>query len=384
MKYIAWITLTVLGTAFGQTKQVEIIDPVLQMKAYSFTIPAKWIFEGVVMQGSPCSSGASPIFRIVSPDGIAEVKMLPRLDWTWSTQPRSLANSNSSGCLPFDKEISANDFLKYMVGLLGVTFIKELPTPSLALLHENNRKQNQQAIATTPPGSAPFLVKSDMAAFLVHYNINSIPVEENLSVSTLCSDFPSRPPAGMKVVHTYTCNAWVMRQRARQGQLDVMNDAFSGISKSMAIDQQWNQRWQAVMNQKIADMSAASTRAILAKGDENARRMQMQHNAFMQGQEMRQSQHEQFLASMKRGTDLSMRRTQESMNTRGRMAQDWADYALDQQKRRDPRTGEITKDSSSYTYTWVNESGQRMQTNDVNDNPNGRVNGNWTLQQNVR
>jgi hypothetical protein len=33
------------------------------------------------------------------------------------------------------------------------------------------------------------------------------------------------------------------------------------------------------------------------------------------------------------------------------MAGDWADYGLDQQKRRDPKTGEITKDSGR----WLDE-----------------------------
>lgn len=371
----------------GPTKPVELIDPVLRMKAYSWAIPAKWIFDGAIMQGSPCSAGASPIFRIMSPDGITEIKMLPRFDWTWSTLPKAPAQSSANAnqnCAPFDKEVSANEFLKYMVGVLGVNYVKDLPTPGLAAMLENDKKQNAQAAARAPKGAAPFLTKSDMAAFLVHYNVNSIPVEENLSATTLCSDSPNVPPAGQKVVHFYTCNAWVVRQRTRDGQIEAIKPTFQAISKSMAIDPQWNQRWQQVMNQKIADMYAASTKAILAKGDENARMMQARHNAFQQGQEMRQRQHAQFMATMQRGTDMAMKRSQESTDARSRMAGDWADYALDQQKRRDPNTGEITKDSSQYSYTWVNESGQRFQTNDGNDNPNGRLSGNWTLQQNIR
>ena len=106
------------------------------------------------------------------------------------------------------------------------------------------------------------------------------------------------------------------------------------------------------------------------------RRSKAQFNAFNQAQEMRQRQHEQFLASIQRGTDMSMARHQ--------AADDWCDYSLDQQKRLDPRTGEITKDSSAYNYTWVNDQGKRVQTNDVNANPNGNGTGNWTLQENVR
>ena len=65
------------------------------------------------------------------------------------------------------------------------------------------------------------------------------------------------------------------------------------------------------------------------------------------------------------------------------MAGDWADYALDRQKRLDPNTGKTSKDSSLYSYTWVDAFGQHYQANDMNDNPNGRLKGSWTLQQNV-
>jgi hypothetical protein len=131
-------------------------------------------------------------------------------------------------------------------------------------------------------------------------------------------------------------------------------------------------------------MGRESRERLAKMGDDAARARQAQQNQFDQSQQMRQRMHEQFLSTMQRGTDKSMERTQEAMNNRSRIAGDWADYALDQQKRRDPNTGEISKDSSRYSYTWVDESGQHYQTNDINDNPNGRAKGNWTLQQNVR
>jgi hypothetical protein len=163
-----------------------------------------------------------------------------------------------------------------------------------------------------------------------------------------------------------------------------MKGTFEAISKSMVIDQEWNGKWQKVMSQKISDMYAASTKALLKRGDDINRAAQARHNTFMQGQEMRQRQHEAFLSTMQRGTDMAMNRSKEATQARSRMAGDWADYALDQQKRLDPKTGEISKDSAAYTYTWVDESGHHFQTNDVNDNPNGRLKGNWTLQQNIR
>jgi hypothetical protein len=48
------------------------------------------------------------------------------------------------------------------------------------------------------------------------------------------------------------------------------------------------------------------------------------------------------------------------MNARSRAADDWCDYSLDLQKRLDPNTGLLTKDSGAYNYTWVNEQGDRF------------------------
>jgi hypothetical protein len=149
------------------------------------------------------------------------------------------------------------------------------------------------------------------------------------------------------------------------------------------MDQQWHERFNAVMEQQIRDISARGSEMIRAAGARADRQMQAQQSAFDQSQALRQKQHEDFDASLQRGTQMSMARTQDAMNARGRVADDWCDYSLDQQKRLDPNTGLITKDSAAYNYTWVNEQGDRVQTNNINANPNGNGTGSWTLQENV-
>jgi hypothetical protein len=139
-----------------------------------------------------------------------------------------------------------------------------------------------------------------------------------------------------------------------------------------------------MMVQEIKDRAARDGAMLQRQMDTANRQMAAQYNQFNQSQAMRQKQHDDFLAVMQRGTDMSMNRTGEAMNARSRAADDWCDYSLDQQKRLDPNTGLITKDSSAYNYTWVNETGDRVQTNNINANPNGNGTGNWTLQENVR
>ena len=115
-----------------------------------------------------------------------------------------------------------------------------------------------------------------------------------------------------------------------------------------------------------------------------SRQMQAQHDQFMHDQAVRQTMHEQFLATMQRGTDASTARTQQSMNARSTAASDWVGYALDQKTVADPNTGQISKVSNSYTHTWVDSTGKTTyQTNDSNANPNGVLPGNWTQQQTV-
>ena len=85
---------------------------------------------------------------------------------------------------------------------------------------------------------------------------------------------------------------------------------------------------------------------------------------------------------MQRGTDMSMARAAQVANTNHTIASDWVDYSLDRQTVLDPNTGQLSKVSSSSSYTWIDSSGHTSyQTNDPNANPNGALQGTWTRQQ---
>jgi hypothetical protein len=99
---------------------------------------------------------------------------------------------------------------------------------------------------------------------------------------------------------------------------------------------------------------------------------------------MRQRQHEDFMSTMQRGTDMSMNQAAQIANTNHAIASDWTDYSLDQQTVRDPNTGQLSKVSSTSSFTWLDASGKTsFQTNDPNANPNGTLQGTWTRQQKV-
>ena len=66
------------------------------------------------------------------------------------------------------------------------------------------------------------------------------------------------------------------------------------------------------------------------------------------------------------------------------MTSDWVDFALDRQTVRDPNTGQVSKVSLWYSYTWIDNTGKvSYQTNESNADPNGTWPGTWTRQQQV-
>jgi hypothetical protein len=134
--------------------------------------------------------------------------------------------------------------------------------------------------------------------------------------------------------------------------------------------QAWIQRNNQQSQQMIAQMNAT------AAAQRQASAQQFQHD-----QAVRQQMHEQFMQTMQEGTDRSMARTAAAAQARTTAASDWVDFALDRQTVRDPNTGQVSKVSSTYSHTWIDETGKSSyQTNNVNANPNGVLPGTWTQQ----
>lgn len=94
------------------------------------------------------------------------------------------------------------------------------------------------------------------------------------------------------------------------------------------------------------------------------RNLQQQTNAFINGSNARfnaeqegyrqqaavqQQMHNEFMDTLQRGTNMSMRRTADAMNARSTATSDWVDYALDRQTVRDVNTGQTGKISNQVT-----------------------------------
>jgi hypothetical protein len=168
----------------------------------------------------------------------------------------------------------------------------------------------------------------------------------------------------------------LMRQWRAPGMMGHANEAWQNA---------YVQRNQQRNDQFVAETNDAVNRQYQASRDmanQAAAQRQAQQQNFNQQQAARQQMHNEFMSTMQRSTRMSMQQTQAGMNARSTATSDWVDYALDRQTVVNPNTGQLTKASSSYSYTWVDNTGKvGYQTNDPNANPNGVIPGNWTKQQ---
>ena len=292
---LGFILVQAIATAQA-TKRVDITDQVLNMKAYSYSVPSNWAFDGGVIPGSSCVSAVTPFWRASSPDGLSGVKLLPRMDWSWASRPIP-GLPPTPDCLPFRQVMKARDFLGYMIPILGVQFAGEENEPENDEFQRQNQQFNRQ--------QAPTVWSGDRARVRVRYEINGKPVEELLAGMVMCHDSPVayvQPP-----VHTYSCSAFLWRAHAPAGQIQAAAAMLKSITGSYSQNPQWTQQWNSLMIQAINERAARQTAAMLARGDQLAHLLDSRRRAFDEAQSMRSHQHQEFMDSMQRGQDIEER-----------------------------------------------------------------------------
>lgn len=368
----------------GGTQKEYITDPSLNgMNAFSVTIPAKWHFQGVLYQGGNCTSVPFGVFRASSPDGLSSVERLPALGWRWGTGP-IFGFMPKNDCLPMKGPMSAQEFLKYLAATMKVEYVSDEPVPA----EENAKAQKalQDAEAVYAPNyaamhSQPPRSTRELARAIVRSKNGTFTMKGRLRVMVECVEtvYPGtksilRGMADQPSSTVDQCTAGVNYLSAPESQYAGVIRQWDTPGMGGRAEDPWQQAWIQRNNQQSQQMIAQMQR-------NSAAQMQAQQQQFNHDQAVRQHMHEDFMATMQRGTDMSMARTNESMNARSTATSDWVDYALDQRTVTDPNTGQISKISNSYSNTWVDSSGKvSYQTNDVNANPNGVLPGTWTKQ----
>jgi hypothetical protein len=397
-----------IAAAPPDTRDEIITDPTMNnMKAFSVTLPTKWHFRGVLMQGDDCVGLPFMVWRATSPDGLSYVELMPPLGWRWGSGPMAaFAEKQKNTCLPMKGAMHAQDFLKYLAATMKVEYVADEPVPA-----ELNAKVQQQerdaeasvagkyaAMRTTPPKTT-----IELARAIVRYRNGSFAMKGMLGVTVNCTEqtFPGAPGLSQyspgNPVHPITGPPSIMDKcTAHMNYYTGPESGFAALIRQWGMpgmmghgDEAWQNAWVARNQQQMQQLTnqsiAASNRQFQAQQQAFAQQgaaRQAQAQEFNHQQAVRQQMHEEFMSTMQRGTNMSMARTQENMNARSTATSDWVDYALDQKTVMDPNTGQVNKVSSSYSYTWVDSTGKvGYQTNDASANPNGVLQGTWTKQQ---
>ena len=373
--------LTPVAAAAGGVRQEHIFDPHLNLNAYDVTVPANWKFDGVYVPGSSCVQIPFPVFRMYSPDGLTEIRRLPRFDWRWTTG--KFKGQQQNDCLDLKQDMSAQEFVKYLIGMMQVAYVRDYPIPQEAIdAQQKTFEQSNKAMAANAaqldkmnaslavmknqPKNQPATQHGSLAAAIAEYRNGTFTIEEEITVRLMCMHAPLNFGPD-RDAFTESCNATVRIVRAPKGQLDAL------MARTQNVGAAENPEWASKYMDYVAAVAKARSDQMFR--DSNAR-MQQQHDDFERGQAVRAQQHQQFMATMQEGTNRSMARAAEAANSRHAIAQDWCDYALDRQTV--TGAGGTVKISNAYAQTWTDGTGNYYQTNDPNTNPNGVLSGSWT------
>jgi hypothetical protein len=342
-----------------------ITDPSLNhMVAGSLTIPSGWKAQGILLT-SPCTGGPNPVFRAYSPDGLTQMRSEPQVGWGW--HPNLHGGGLPPGCIGLSSAMTAAQFLSYYVTTIqgGVHVVGAMPVSAQykqwasTLAANQNQGNNDMAPALRSQHTV------DVGALRVQVVNGSFLVEERLRAATICAvnNNPGPLTGG-------TCTGRIDILSAPVGKLDALVALADGHNLPNSVpSQQWQQAYLIQQQRKDAQMianltalEASETKAIYQQFQQIMARSQAEHQAFMQQQES------QFQSAMSNANA--------SMNAQTTSASDWVDYSLDQQTVAGPNG--TAKVSSAYSQTWTNGT-QWYQTDNPNSNPNGSLQGNWTL-----
>jgi hypothetical protein len=351
----------------GGMQTATIHDPGMDMDAFTVPYPAKWHFQGTVLQGTSCTNIPMAVYRVFSPDGLSEIERMPRVDWRWGTTPPG--GKAPVGCLPFKQVMTAKEVLQYTSAILKVEYVKDLPVAPEKV--ETYRQALSSAGGPSGNGMKRFPDEGDLASALVRYKNGSFVMEGRLEGQVRCQHTQMGPANRLWDVHV--CWANLKYTHAPEAQFNAVSAISDDVHETIV--QQW-------LSAYLAEQARQGQAMLTNQMRTNNARMAAQQHQFEQGQAMRQRQNDEFNATIARGTQMSMNQATQIANSSHTITSDWTDYSLDQQTVRDPNTGQVSKVSSTYSYTWLDGSGKvAYQTADPTADPNGALKGNWTRQQ---
>jgi len=368
-----------IGSLFSSTRQVQIMDPALNMVAYTLTIPSDWNFQGQVMTNPTCGSAPAIVaYRVWSNDLQYGVQRMPEIGWDTKEDPRAIVP-------PMCKQMDAMSAAAY-AGVVVPTVRPNSTVESIGPAPEAStiaagQAQIQQSISAMDARfhmAAP-TYGSDAARLRLSYNLGTAPIEEFLDVMETTADTPSsiivsRPGQVLRTGSVIVKNttAWMVGERAPKGKLDSSEKQLEAIRTSLTINPAWDQKRSQMIQQQGAAFIAQSWKTFNANYQANAA-------AYAQ----RFAQGEKFIQNMQAQGDARNAAFAQYEAGRTAATQDKVDQILDQQYYVNPASGQTSTISTAYTNNW-SSGGTTIQTNLQGYDPNGTVPGNWTQLQPIK
>ncbi len=353
----------------SQMTTATINDPSLNnIVAATLTIPAKWKLQGLEMV-SACTFQPWPVFRAYSPDALMQYRIEPVFGWRW----RPNVKMDNSGCANISGQISAAAFLQYYLGTMqgGVHVMGAMPVPPAYSQWAQGLAAQKNQANSRVPAIMQTQNTGDTAALRIEVVNGSFVVEERLRAVVECTMNNDRSTPMSNALYGGTCWARVDVLTAPQGRLDALVQLVDSNNLPHGVNTpQWMQAAQQRQQRQNAQAMAALTAQERAES-------QMLYQQFQQIMARSQAEHQQFMQQQESQFESAMNNANASMNAQTTAASDWVDYALDQQTVMNPN-GSTAKVSSAYSQTWTNGT-QWYQTNNPNTNPNGVLQGNWSL-----
>jgi hypothetical protein len=253
------------------------------------------------------------------------------------------------GCLPLDKPMSAQDFLKYLSTTMNVAYAGDAPMPD-GLVKAVKYWQDAYAHPPAAFNAAQNLPQphntADGAAALVRYKQNGISMEGRLTVLLNCTEVPHPGFHSILAGMASTPPSTSGKCTANVGNVAAPESEFASVVRlwdNPAFGAKQNQEWGNAWVKRYVEQGNAVNQAMINAVEQrfSAQRQEIRHTMAVQ-----QAVHDQFLQTMQEGTDRSMARAADVANSNHRAAQDMVDYSLDRQTILDPNTGNFYKVSN--------------------------------------
>ncbi len=320
------------------------------LEAFSFLMPAEWMFEGGMtwLLDNPMMPSVSA-FRVFNPNGREEFEVFPNHSFYWTTNNQQMSlfppGSRYFGSV-VKQPVTAQVALKEIVlpeqrgGFQGLTILKNENLPELPAAI--GAGQQQAGVVSSATG----------AKLRISYVSGRVPMEEEFYGVVETMTFPTQGMYGISY-NTLWYLDYIFSFKAEAGNLEKNTKIFQTIVSSFKV----NPRWYAKYSNIIVYLAQQQITRIRNIGE-------FSRMLSMMSDQMREENLAQFEA---RGEVYV------------RVSRQFSDNILGIDRYYDPYEGREVELPSGYNYAWSNNNGEYIVTDNPDLNPNVGSNLHWEL-----